>query len=109
MTPSAPSSLGGVKNFAYLWRQVLGKPLRGSSITMAKSRVTTNPMYTGGAGGYSFYVRKGEQVIRQRKNNSNYGASASRTYAQMIRRIKWGNLVNVFKAMRSWQPKAYDS
>ena len=76
---------------------------------MAKSRVTTNPMYTGGAGGYSFYVRKGEQVIRQRKNNSNYGAGASRTYAQMIRRVKWGNLVNVFKAMKSWQPKAYDS
>lgn len=66
-------------------------------------------MYTGGAGGYSFYVRKGEQVIRQRKNNSNYGSGASRTYAQMIRRIKWGNLVNVFKAMKSWQPKAYDS
>ena len=76
---------------------------------MAKSRVTTNPMYVGGAGGYSFYVRKGEQVIRQRKNNSNYGAGASRTYAQMIRRIKWGNLVNVFKAMKTWQPKAYDS
>lgn len=76
---------------------------------MAKSRVTTNPMFTGGAGGYSFYVRKGEQVIRQRKNNSNYGSGASRTYAQMIRRIKWGNLVNVFKAMKSWQPKAYDS
>ena len=66
-------------------------------------------MYTGGAGGYSFYVRKGEQVIRQRKNNSNYGSGASRTYAQMIRRVKWGNLVNVFKAMKSWQPKAYDS
>lgn len=66
-------------------------------------------MYVGGAGGYSFYVRKGEQVIRQRKNNSNYGSGASRTYAQMIRRIKWGNLVNVFKAMKSWQPKAYDS
>lgn len=65
-------------------------------------------MYVGGAGGYSFYVRGGEQVIRQRKNNSNYGSSASRTYAQMIRRIKWGNLVNIFKAMKSWQPKAYD-
>ena len=66
-------------------------------------------MYTGGAGGYSFYVRKGEQVIRQRKNNSNYGEGASRTMAQMIRRIRWGNLVNVFKSQKSWQPKAYDS
>lgn len=76
---------------------------------MAKSRVTTNPMYVGGAGGYSFYVRGGEQVIRQRKNNSNYGEGASRTRAQMIRRIRWGNLVNVFKSQKSWQPKAYDS
>lgn len=76
---------------------------------MAKSRVTINPMYTGGAGGYSFYVRGGEQVVRQRRNNSNYGESASRSYAQMIRRIKWGNLVNIFKAIKSWQPKAYDS
>lgn len=66
-------------------------------------------MYKGGAGGYTFYVRGGEQVLRQRKNNSNYGEGASRTAAQMIRRIRWGNLVNVFKAMKSWQPKAYDS
>ena len=66
-------------------------------------------MYTGGAGGYSFYVRDGEQVVRQRKNNSNYGSTASRSYAQMIRRIRWGNLVNVFKAIKSWQQKAYDS
>ena len=76
---------------------------------MAKSRVSINPLYTGGAGGYSFYVRGGEQVVRQRRNNSNYGVSASRSYAQMIRRIKWGNLVNIFKCIKSWQPKAYDS
>ena len=76
---------------------------------MAKSRVSINPLYTGGAGGYSFYVRGGEQVVRQRRNNSNYGVSASRSYAQMIRRIKWGNLVNIFKSIKSWQPKAYDS
>ena len=76
---------------------------------MAKARVSINPMYKGGAGGYSFYVRGGEQVVRQRKNNSNYGESASRTRAQMIRRIMWGNLVNVYKAIRAWQPKAYDT
>lgn len=76
---------------------------------MAKARVSINPMYKGGAGGYSFYVRGGEQVVRQRKNNSNYGESASRTRAQMIRRIMWGNLVNIYKAIRSWQQKAYDT
>lgn len=77
-------------------------------IIMAKARVSTNPMYTGGAGGYSFYVRGGEQVVRQRRNNSNYGESASRTNAQMLRRVRWGNLVNVYKSMASWQPKAYE-
>lgn len=76
---------------------------------MAKARVTINPIYKGGAGGYTFYERGGEQVMRQRKNNSNYGESASRTLAQMYRRIRWGNLVNTFKAMKSWQSKAYDS
>lgn len=75
---------------------------------MAKARVSINPMYAGGAGGYSFYVRGGEQVVRQRKNNSNYGETASRSEAQMRRRVKWGNLVNLFKEMKSWQPKAYD-
>lgn len=66
-------------------------------------------MYTGGAGGYSFYVRGGEQVVRQRKNNSNYGESASRTQPQMERRVRWANLVNFYKAMSFWQPKAYET
>lgn len=76
---------------------------------MAKARVSTNPMYVGGAGGYSFYVRGGEQIVRQRKNNSNYGESASRTFPQMVRRVRWPNLVNLYKLMKSWQPKAYES
>lgn len=76
---------------------------------MAKSRVSINPLYKGGAGGFTFYVRGGEQVVRQRKNNSNYGETASRTRAQMLRRIRWGNLVNCYKAIALWQKKAYDS
>lgn len=65
-------------------------------------------MYKGGAGGYSFYVRGGEQVVRQRKNNSNYGDTASRTYAQMRRRVMWANLVNFYKANKFWMPKAFE-
>lgn len=76
---------------------------------MARARVSINPLYEGGAGGYSFYTRDGEQIVRQRKNNSNYGESASRSEYQMRRRVKWGNLVNLFKSMKTWQPKAYDS
>ena len=66
-------------------------------------------MYTGGAGGYSFYVRDGEQVVRQRRNNSNYGESASRSEAQQSRRVRWANLVNFYKSISSWQPKAYET
>lgn len=76
---------------------------------MAKARVSTNPMYTGGAGGYSFYVRGGEQVVRQRRNNSNYGETASRSEAQMIRRVRWANLVNMYKACKFWMPKAFET
>lgn len=76
---------------------------------MAKIRVSTNPLYKGGAGGYSFYVRGGEQVVRQRKNNSNYGETASRTYPQMVRRVKWSNLVNMYKIMKSWMQKAFEN
>ena len=101
-------SLGSVKKIADICEAILANLSKCFNI-MAKSRVSTNPMYRGGAGGYSFYVRGGEQVIRQRRNNSNYGATASRSRAQMIRRVKWGNLVNEFRAMKSWQPKAYDS
>ena len=76
---------------------------------MAKIRVSTNPLYKGGAGGYSFYVRGGEQVVSQRKNNSNYGETASRTYPQMVRRVKWSNLVNMYKIMKTWMLKAFEN
>ena len=101
-------SLWCVKKIADICKAILAN-LSKCSYIMAKSRVSTNPLYRGGAGGYSFYVRGGEQVIRQRRNNSNYGPTASRSRAQMVRRVKWGNLVNEFRAMKSWQPKAYDS
>lgn len=103
-----PIRLKAVKNFA-TFATAISANLSECIITMAKARVSTNPMYTGGAGGYSFYVRDGEQVVRQRKNNSNYGESASRTQPQMERRVRWANLVNFYKAMSFWQPKAYET
>ena len=103
-----PHSLGRVKIIAYLWHAISANLSECISI-MAKARVSTNPLYTGGAGGYSFYVRQSEQIVRQRKNNSNYGADASRTYSQMERRVRWSNLVNLYKVIKSWQPKAYET
>lgn len=75
---------------------------------MAKIRVMSNQRRVGRVGDTTYYVRDGEQIARQSQNNSNYGATASRTPAQMTRRVKWANLVNLFKGMKSWQPKAYD-
>lgn len=54
------------------------------------------------------YVRDGEQIVRQRQNASNYGDQASRTLAQQTRRVKWSNLVSLFKTISAWQPKAYE-
>lgn len=55
------------------------------------------------------YVRDGEQITRQRKNASNYGEAASRTLTQQGRRVMWSNLVSQFKAMKDWQPRAYET
>ena len=76
---------------------------------MSKVRIPINPMQVGRVGAYSMYVRNGEQIVRQRNNSSNYGDSASRTEAQMLRRVKWANLVNFYKASAFWMPKAFEN
>lgn len=75
---------------------------------MSKVRIPINPMQVGRVGAYSMYVRRGEQVVRQRKNSSNYGAEASRSLAQQTRRVRWSNLVNFYKVNASWMAKAYE-
>lgn len=55
------------------------------------------------------YVRRGEQVVRQRKNSSNYGEEASRSISQQSRRILWSNLVNFYRVNQSWMQKAFES
>lgn len=76
---------------------------------MAKVRIPVNPKQVGKVGAYSMYVRAGEQIVRQRQNASNYGETASRTYAQQLRRVMWSNLVNQFRAIAFWQPRAYEN
>lgn len=75
---------------------------------MAIIRIPSNPKRVGKVGAESYYVRNGEQVVRQRLNASNYGESASRSYGQQSRRARWGNLVNVYKACAAWLPKAFE-
>lgn len=76
---------------------------------MSKVRIPINPMQVGRVGAYSMYVRAGEQIVRQRKNSSNYGPEASRTESQMSRRVCWANLVDFYKACKSWMPKAFET
>lgn len=76
---------------------------------MSKVRIPINPKQVGKVGAYSMYVRDGEQIVRQRQNASNYGEEASRTIAQQTRRVKWSNLVSLFKYMSEWQPRAYEN
>lgn len=75
---------------------------------MAKVRNSAHTMRSGRIGENTWYVRNGEQIVRQRLQNSNYGEGARRSEAQQLRRSKWGNLVNFYKAIKSWQPKAYE-
>lgn len=76
---------------------------------MAKVRIPINPKQVGRVGAYSMYVRAGEQIVRQRQNASNYGETASRTYPQQLRRVMWSNLVNQFRIISFWQPRAYEN
>lgn len=77
--------------------------------SMAKIRVMSNQRRVGRVGDTTYYVRDGEQIARQSRNNSNYGDEASRSEAQQRRRVRWGNLVNYYKANAFWMPKAFES
>lgn len=76
---------------------------------MAKVRIPINPMQVGKVGAYSMYVRNGEQIVRQRKNSSNYGEEASRSYLQQVRRVMWPNLVNFYKQNSFWMKGAFET
>lgn len=76
---------------------------------MAIVRNQANTLRKGRVGQDTFYVAKGRQVVRQSRNNSNYGVSAARTYSQQVRRAKWGNLVNLYKVMKRQLEGAFET
>lgn len=69
---------------------------------MGVIRTNISPRIRGGIGEYSYYTNRGDQVVRQRRNNSNYGTTARRSESQQERRAKWGNLVNVYQGLLPW-------
>lgn len=76
---------------------------------MAIIRNAANQLSRGRSGQSTFYVSNGRQIMRPALNNSNYGESARRSAAQQIRRVKWANLVNLYKVSAGWMPKAFES
>ena len=76
---------------------------------MAIIRNAANQLSRGRSGQSTFYVANGRQIMRPALNNSNYGESARRSAAQQIRRVKWANLVNLYKVSSAWMPKAFES
>lgn len=76
---------------------------------MAIIKNNLSMMMKGKVGAYSYYVADTRQIVRQAQNNSNYGATATRTTKQQERRITWANLVNFYSANKAWMKKAYEN
>lgn len=76
---------------------------------MGKVRNAANTVRIGRIGENTWYVRDGIQIVRQRLNNSNFGEGARRTRAQQVRRVVWGNLVNVWKVLQPYLQSAFEN
>lgn len=76
---------------------------------MALIKNNLSMMMKGKVGAYSYYVADSRQIVRQAQNNSNYGATATRSTAQQSRRITWANLVNFYGGNKAWMKKAYEN
>lgn len=76
---------------------------------MAIVRNQANTLRKGRVGQDTFYVSRGRQIVRQGRNNSNYGDTATRSQAMQYRRSRWGNLVNCYKALQPVLQKAYET
>lgn len=63
----------------------------------------------GRAGAYSFYSSKGRQVARVAQNATNYGESARRSLKQMLRRVRWSNLVNAWKDLSPYLQGSFET
>lgn len=76
---------------------------------MAIIRNLASMMLKGKIGDTTYYVAESRQLARQALNNSNYGATASRTDVQQTRRVRWANLVNFYSGNKAWMKKAYEN
>lgn len=68
---------------------------------MAKVKSAGLRNYVGRLGGNVYYMNKGQNVSRELAAE----VSNPRTPAQMRQRLKWANIVNVYKANKDWMGK----
>ena len=76
---------------------------------MAIIRSTAAALLRGRVGNTTYYVSGARQVARAGQNSSNYGETARRSSSQQAQRAKWANLVQFYKASKSWMPLAFES
>lgn len=76
---------------------------------MSVIRNTASALRVGRVGNESYYVNRSQQIVRVAQNNSNYGATASRTNKQQANRVRWANLVNFYKISSHWMAKAFET
>lgn len=76
--------------------------------TMAIIKNGLSMMMRGKVGAFSYYVSETRQIVRQAQNNSNFGATATRSPGQQSRRVVWANLVNFYSGNKGWMKKAFE-
>lgn len=77
--------------------------------TMAIIKNGLSMMMRGKVGAFSYYVSDTRQIVRQAQNNSNFGATATRSPQQQSRRVLWANLVNFYKGNKAWMKKSFEN
>lgn len=64
--------------------------------------------FQGKMGSMTTYQAPAGNIARVRNNATNVGADASRTELQQANRVRWANLVNLYKASGDWMLKAFE-
>lgn len=68
---------------------------------MAKVKGMAATKYIGSLGPQVFYMRNGQNIVREKAAS----VSNPQTEAQMNQRIKWGNVINLYRLNKTWMEK----
>lgn len=79
------------------------------SFIMAIIKNSVMGSFQGQVGTLTTYQAAAGNVARTRFNATNTGESASRTILQQNNRVRWANLVNLYKSSQQWMIKAFES